>query len=247
MAIDFEKLLDQIQPLYNKLQMSSNVEKYYANFRVNIVDKAEEFFDSKNYVPGLVCVKLCDIIFVEFKKQQQLSKEDVAPKTITATEVDGIQYLAGYVVRKLLKKATKSKGENSDFANILVSVLTNANDQTLINIQTRGGLTAVNRECQLIFFKSEEIFRAETKGSVRKICVESIVETVTKNVDVVSSFTSIVENAVSVLDANLSEILLSSMVKLYIRVRAYSLSRDLIQKHRQNLKSKAKHGLRKTL
>ena len=69
----------------------------------------------------------------------------------------------------------------------------------------------------------------------------------TKNVDVVSSFTSIVENAVSVLDANLSEILLSSMVKLYIRVRAYSLSRDLIQKHRQNLKSKAKHGLRKTL
>ena len=47
LAIDFEKLLDQIQPLYNKLQMSSNVEKYYANFRVNIVDKAEEFFDSK--------------------------------------------------------------------------------------------------------------------------------------------------------------------------------------------------------
>ena len=41
LAIDFEKLLDLIQPLYNKLQMSSNVEKYYANFRVNIVDKAE--------------------------------------------------------------------------------------------------------------------------------------------------------------------------------------------------------------
>ena len=77
-----------------------------------------------------------------------------------------------------------------------------------------------------------------------------MIEQLFDDVDLVSIFNSIVESsgASKDIDVHVRNKILISMLKLYLRVRTFSLSRDVIARHRQELKVKrANKGIRKTL
>ena len=116
---------------------------------------------------GVLGIKLCDVLFVNMQRKKDQNVTNVA-KPIIKEEYDGLQYLSGYVVQKILKKASKGKQnkENNAIMNILSSAITDQfEEQTLINVQTRGGLTNVKKEGQSIFIKAEEEFRMETASN----------------------------------------------------------------------------------
>ena len=79
-------------------------------------------------------------------------------KPINQRELGGLQYLSGYVIRTLLKRKKTSKTNLSSENQIISSILSNVilpdfaekQNQKLVDIQTRGGLTKVvdgSRKC----------------------------------------------------------------------------------------------------
>ena len=111
-------------------------------------------------------------------------------------------------------------------------------------------MTAVKKQGQSIFIKAEEEFRMETaSNSIREINIDKLISNLVANSEVISNFNAIIEySGLKYVDAEITENLLSTMLKLFLRVRSYSLSRDIIEKHRQKLKiKKAKGGLRMSL
>ena len=181
--------------------------------------------------------------------QQEGKKSLPLIKAITEVLKDGIQYLAGYVIQKLIKNAKKLKSTYG-LLDVLEHMVTDTSMQKLIQIQSRGGLTAAILEANQIFFKAEEIFRAHTTTGLQQVKINNMIEELFQDVDLISIFNTIMESAGKshTIDVDIKNNVLITMLKLYLRVRTFSLSPDIIARHRQELKvKKANKGIRKTL
>ena len=104
------------------------------------------------------------LAIIKYIHQQQGQKVTTVPSAtkillITEEANDALQYLSGYVVKKLLKK-TKQRANYHSFENqAIITILQNTivgdgTDQILISVQNRGGLTAVTEDCQMIFYRA---------------------------------------------------------------------------------------------
>ena len=94
----------------------------------------------------LLATKTGDNLFCYFKKPIQFAHEEPIP--ISEKEIGGLQYLAGYVVKKLLKRVKNSIKYQSTENQAVIAVLSNAittdiSNQKLLETQNRGGLTGV--------------------------------------------------------------------------------------------------------
>ena len=124
--IMYETLCPAINNLYSQFQLKRDPEYYYAEFRCNIIEHTESFFPSMEFkFRGVLGIKLCDVLFVNMQRKKDKNVTNVV-KPITKEEYDGLQYLSGYVVQKILKKASKGKQnkENNAIVNILSSAIT---------------------------------------------------------------------------------------------------------------------------
>ena len=77
-----------------------------------------------------------------------------------------------------------------------------------------------------------------------------MIEELFQDVELISIFNTIMESAGKshTIDVDVKNNVLITMLKLYLRVRTFSLSPDIIARHRQELKvKKANKGIRKTL
>ena len=92
---------------------------------------------------------------------------------MTKNELDGFQYLCGYVVKNLIKKLKNHKNYKTEQYQIMIAILecicTDDYDQKLINCLSRGGLTAVHNGCLPTFLMAEELFRKYTMENPHKI------------------------------------------------------------------------------
>ena len=125
--IELDILRKEIESAYKLLFTSP--EKYYHYFHVHIVDYAETFFPPPISFPiaGLLALQLCEVIFLHHKKSKEKENKtqevsNDVPRKIEATEFDGLQNLAGYIVHKQLKAANKPKGPNIVIQNIYKSL-----------------------------------------------------------------------------------------------------------------------------
>eukprot|EP00794_Sanderia_malayensis_P015523 gene15523-17106_t len=201
----------------------------------------------QHYLPRSLETTFCFF----FKKQKQLP----CPKScdpISTKEIGGLQYLAGYVVMKFLKKTRNSSNYKSECSQSLIAVLNNFieeenTSQRLIASQTRGGLTAVKKEIQKIFFCAEEVFRAHTStpSHVKKIDLQPMVNNLLMDTVVISMYNSLVETATSQIDSEVKTNLLENMLKLYLHVEAFSFARDITDKYKYASKKNKTKALRK--
>ena len=129
-------------------------------------------------------------------------------------------------------------------------VTNDTNKQKLINIQSRGGLTAVIEDVNKLFVCAEELFRSDTSKKGQRIEINSMIEQLICNTKFMANFYAIVDAAqLSNMEQDLKQKVLISILKLYLKVRAFSYSRDIVAKHKLKLSEKIsnKHGLRKSL
>ena len=96
-------------------------------------------------VAALTMKKLGDKIFHHYRKSTTPVTPTNSPTPITEDELEAVQYLSGYVVRKCSKKSP----EESETFKILNEMITSDySSQELIAAQSRGGLTAVTPAAQ---------------------------------------------------------------------------------------------------
>ena len=98
-----------------------------------------------------VATRLADKV-LHFSQKEPNSTKLSHTNPISEREHNGLQYLAGYVVFKLLKKIEKCKEYNSPENQYTVTILSGMRtedfaDQKLIHSLDRGGLYAVTPEC----------------------------------------------------------------------------------------------------
>ena len=170
------------------------------------------------------------------------------PLSISQREMSGLQYyISGYVIGKILKKTKNQKDYKSKDSQAVITALSNMltdniDDQHLIKALSRGGLKAVKFEIQSIF--TEEKYRIETNSGVlvpkRKIDTKKMVACLLKNTDVRSWYSGVVSDSFANSSSEIKENLLEKMLKLYLRVRAFSTAKDTIQKYKNDKKKKAK-------
>ena len=80
--------------------------------------------------------------------------------------MDVLQYLAGYVVHKLLIKFKRGKNSNNDLHESIICLLNtmtlkNKEDHVLVRIMDREGLIAVRDEILEIFIAAEKVFHSQ--------------------------------------------------------------------------------------
>ena len=178
-----------------------------------------------------MATKLADKVFYCFKHPKQPAITENSPE-LTEKEMDALQYLAGYVIKKFINKAQHGKNYNSSTNQATVRILKNSlvnelDDQKLVKTLSRGGLTAVSLEFQRMFLKTEIAFRIETSKDTHldSINIQKIAENLMEDTEVISHYNSIVDSSgVPNVTDELRESLLSNMLRLYLRVRAFSLA-----------------------
>ena len=167
----------------------------------------------------LVTKRLADKLLHHAKGPTELPQEQ--PAVISCRELSGLQYLAGYVVYKFMKKAKYNMKCNNNNQQIIAVLQTfvseDWSERKLISSQNRGGLTTVNNDIEKIFYRTEEEFRAETNSQncINKIDINGISKRLIKNSDIISLYNSTENNGLSV-DAEIKVTLLEN--KLYLRV-----------------------------
>ena len=110
-------------------------------------------------------------------------------------------------------------------------------NQQLISSLSRGGLWGITDLTRSLFVKAEEKFRAETWNESRLRCIrtDQIVRALMQNLDVIVIFSSILEDCPLYNDKfeEGSRNLLEKMFILYLRVRAFSLTKDIMVRFKQ--------------
>lgn len=248
-----DNLQKEISKIYSELQEKGNAEDYFSNFYSNIVQFADTYFlDLEKPLCTLLTTRLCDKIFHFFKRPAYFPVE--APTPITQKEMGGLQYLSGYVVRKFLKKVKNNDNYESPESQSIISILSNAiaadtSDQELIEVRNRGGLTGVTEECQQLFICAELKFRVETsQPNIRKVDTKKIVSELLQDPDVISFYNCIVDSSDrNIVHDEVKTNLLENMLNLYVRVRAFSLTKDIVTRHKQAIKQTKAKGLRKSI
>ena len=120
----------------------------------------------------------------------------IKPKSINQRELDGLQYLSGYVIRTLLKRAKNSKRHLLRENLIIISILSNAilpdiaekQNQKLVDIQTICGLTKAVDEAQEMFILAEQLLRktTETEKHLKKIDINAMTQELLHDTKIIS-------------------------------------------------------------
>ena len=102
---------------------------------------------------------------------------------------------------------------------------------------------AVTSECQALFHRVEEYFRIETNvTSIYRINIEQITKSMIKGKDVISTYKSIVENCSKTEGyKETKHNLLHELFQLYLRVRDFSLTKDITDKFRNKSGKKKRY------
>ena len=250
---EMEPLLSEIKPLYAQLVLKNNAEQFYACYYGSCILNAIYFFKGLPLQSStMLASKVGENIMLHFKRSSGSSfSNSTNPTPITDREIGALQYLAGYVVKKMLKKARNSKNYSSLDNQAVIGILENAiadddTHQPLIHLLNRGGLTAVTDESFKIFYCAEEKFRAETEVDfLRKIDVKKMSSDLANDVNVTSYYNALVGLSGTDVTDEIKQNLLNGMLKLYLRVRAFSLARDVAASKKSAESSKK--SLRKNL
>ena len=102
---------------------------------------------------------------------------------------------------------------------------------------------AVTSECQALFHRVDEYFRIETNvSSIYRINIEQITESLIKGKDVISTYKPIVENCCKTEGfKETKHNLLHELFQLYLRVRVFSLTKDITDKFRNKSGKKKRY------
>ena len=214
-----EQLYDETRRLYRQLLKSGDAERFYSKIYADIVLNADTYFPGlKKPHSTLFATKFVDKLLLLSKPEKEVISK---AKPITEPEMDALQYLAGYVVKKFLKKYKNSPNYKNyqPVISLLESMLSEDTGQKLIAVQNRGGLSAVNTSIQHLFLKVEEKFRQQTTfDNIRKIDIARITSDLISNQDVISYFNTHYDTSGILLEKEIKKNLLENMIKLFCRV-----------------------------
>lgn len=167
-------------------------------------------------------------------------------------EKAALQYLGGYVLHNLHKKYARSNSVESQQAMAILKAgklesMTNS-EQKLVSALTRGGLWSITQPVQQIFFKAECYFRDfASKSDFQRLDIASITCKAISDSDILGNYKLMISNAELEPDSHVGKDVLYSIVRLYVTVRSFSFTRDIIQRYKIKAKQTKTKSLHKEI
>ena len=240
-----------LKTLYDDFLKNGNLEKFYSKYYATVPLKSTRFFCglSRN-AATLLSTKVANSLIAFCKKQREIPGTINSTTALKEKEMAGLQYLGGYVLHKLHKKHARASSRESQQAMALLKAgkmeHTGDSNQKLISSLNRGGLWSITGPAQKIFLKTESWFRQLTPNvDLQGFDLAGITRKAISDSDILANFNLMVTDADVKPDSHVSKEVLYGIVKLYVQlyvqVRAFSVSKDVIQKYKiQTKQSKAK-------
>ena len=238
---EIETLCTKINEVYQKKT------SFQSTFVESILLKWNDIFPSmEERSIKVILLKMCDYLDNRVSINEN---DEIFTKSLSEKELAGMQYLGGYVLHKLYKKIRNSKNFQADksqqSASILLACKSDSNPSVkLVSALSRGGLWIINSTIQKIFMIAEKRFCTSTMKTTRTIQVEELVVGIVGFKYVKEYFSEIVESAELKPTTEVADITLYNIIKLYIKVRAYSFAKTKIQQYRLSKRKSSSKGLR---
>lgn len=166
-------------------------------------------------------------------------------------ETAGLQYLGGYVLHNLYKKqGTKKSPESQQAMSILKAgkLEDGCNSQKLVSNLSRGGLWHITKCSQKIFFRIEHHFRQlSPDGNLQSVNIKGITDKSVTDSELLAYYNLMVSDSELVPATHVIKDVLHAIVHLYVRVRSFSLAKDIIQHHKLRSRQTKSKALRKEI
>ena len=248
---------DEIYTMYDTFLKNGNLEEYYSSFYQKIHLHSHRYFPKLSKVSAkLLTSKLAHVLLSERKKTHLKENISTDHKELSEREADALNYIGGYILHKLYKKLKNSKYYKLDeyqqaMALIKAGQLTEFSGNDLISCLNRGGLWAV-KPCitQLLHAVENEFLKSTSLEKEHKINIDLIFSKSVSDVNVIANFNVLSSEASLVTNEDIAADVLHNIIKLYIRVRAFSSARDAVQNFKIKTSSKKgprQKGLRKEI
>lgn len=170
---------------------------------------------------------------------------------ISPQEFGPLTYLTGYVIRSLYQKskncARYHSERNKEIQALMLSMKTD-NGNEYVSSLSRGGLWSPHPWVTSIAEASELVFRKHTnKDRVTRLPVDKIVNEVLTSSLVKSLWCNILNNCEVEISKECQSLCLENVVKLFVTVRCFSFSKDIVNKYKLSQRTQRKKALRKEL
>ena len=225
-----------LKTLYDDFTKSGNLDKYYSKYYAKVPLRSTTFFSglSRN-AATLLSTKIANSL-IAFNKMERESTNTTT--ILHERDIAGLQYLGGYVLHKLYRKHAKANTKESQQAMAILKAgkleesTHGATTQKLITSLNRGGLWSITMPAQRIFVKIEKHFRLLTPNiNLQGINLSGITRKAITDSDILSNFDLMVDASIES-GSYIRKDVLYSIVKLYVRVQAFSVSKDVIQNYK---------------
>ena len=252
-----EALFEEVMPLYTKFCRNRNQDKLLESF-YGLMSNSSTLLNCKDSrVANLIMIHIpdhlvgfCNVGLVGGNSEEKTLES--ADYGIKPSEHGPLSYIVGYVVSKL-KKASKGKsGDEKPELQALLQTLIVAEDEAsneFISARTRGGLVTPCEDIVRILHEAEICFRKEVSKTdvIRNIPVDAICFSTIHLPIVKSLWENIVLSAGINPSCDINKLCLENIVKMFLKVRSFSYTKDYVTQYKIKHKQGKKKGLRKDL
>ena len=119
------------------------------------------------------------------------------PVSLTERDINCIQYIADYVLRKVFYSMKMKQKANDTIISILNYFnIDEFDEETLVLVLNRGGLWAINKGAKNLVIMADKKFRAETKNETRlqKINIAPMASVLTNDINAHSLLNDILDD-----------------------------------------------------
>ena len=221
--------------LYDQYCEKLDRDKLLKNF-YKLMSEREKMFvtKSKNMtVPAynLILIQIPDLL-VGFYKRGNVKEKLPDIKPIEKSEF-GPLYVAGYVISKMYRKSkisAKKAPEQLELQSLLLSIKS-LQDNEYINSVSRGKLWNPCENLLAITAECEKVFRQHSAGLVREIPLHQVRADILQKPKVKSAWDAfLLDASLAKSKTSVTDICLENIVMLYVCVRSFSYSKDVVTK-----------------
>ena len=197
---------------------------------------SQQYFVLPERASKVVCMKFSELVITLLNRKETV--DQITTKNLTEKEVEGLEYLGGYVIRKLFMKlkTVQNKQESDEQAmQILLAGKAEENlmSSSFVENMSGGGLWIITEDIQKIFIITEKYFCVQTAVvGLREININKFVDKLNNFSPLLMIFRHIVSDCDATVNDQVEMNTLSSILTLYLRVRTFSLAKDIVAKQK---------------
>ena len=240
--------VNRMQKCYRNMEMNKDQDKLMLFFSSEIFPDVPTMFpDNDSRVINIIMVDLPAKLASYVKKGHDATAavNVSCVQLLTEQEKGPLRYIIGAVISKLYRKSKTSKESESTVNTMLQNLLLSMRIPTELNEYLlnadRGGLWNIDLLVTLIEIV-EIIFREETNKTVTSIPSTNIFNRSLESPDILSHWDAIVHDCPTEVAEECSSSCLENIVKLFITIRSFSHTRNIIEKYKILEKTEENEG-----